>query len=121
MHKNKIARFQAGKSGGVEMVISLAPTIIATAEELAERLQTSREEVLTNYFAEMLESIPDALREFIPAGWVFPTREAADGFIEREALDPRQYIAEQYEGGGWGVFDTAEYIVTDRHGAAIFA
>lgn len=112
MHKNKAVRVQAGKNGGVEIVVQLTPEIVGTAEEFADRLQTSREEVLTNYFADMLESIPDALREFIPAGWVFPTREAAEAFIEREELNPRQYIAEEYESGGWGITDTAEYIVT---------
>lgn len=112
MHKNKAARVQAGKNGGVEIVVQLTPEIVGTAEEFADRLQVSREEVLTSYFADMLESIPDALREFIPEGWVFPTREAAETFIDREALDPRQYIAEEYEYGGWGVTDTAEYVVT---------
>jgi len=123
MHKNKIARVQAGKNGGVEIVVQLTPTIIATAEELAERLQVGREEVLTTFFADWIDCIPDALRDFIPGGWVFPTRETAEAFIKREQLDSRQYIAEQYESdprrridrpyedGGWGITDTAEYVV----------
>lgn len=111
MHKNKIARVQAGTNGGVEIVVCLTPEIIATAEESARRLQVNREHVLTTYFADCLENAPDGIREFIPEGWVFPTKERADGFIEREQLDARRYFAEEYEGGGWGVTDRAQYVV----------
>lgn len=111
MHKNKSARVQAGKNGGVEVVVCLTPGIIATADEFAVRLQVTREEVLATYFATCLENTPDGIREFIPEGWVFPTKERADAFIEREQLNPRQYIAQEYESGGWGLTDTAEYVV----------
>ena len=113
MHKHKIARVQAGTNGGVEVVLCLTPEIIATAEESARRLQVTSEEVLTAYFTDLAGSqfAPDAIREYIPEGWVFPTKERADAFIEREQLDTRRYFTEQYESGGWAITDTADYSV----------
>ena len=87
------------------------PEIIATADEFSGRLQVSREEVLSAYFADALESLPDAIREYVPEGWVFPSRDSAQAFIEREGLNPRQYVAEQWESGGWSVTDKAEHVV----------
>lgn len=115
MHK-KTARVQTGKDGGVEVVLSLTPEIIAKAEEFATRLQVSREDVLASYFADTLTTATDAVEEYCLVAWVFPARDKAEAFIKREGLNPRQYVAEQWESGGWSVSDKAEYIVTYRQG-----
>jgi hypothetical protein len=111
MHKNKTARVQAGKEGGVEVVLQLTPGTIAKADELAARLGVSREEVLTAYYAATLATAPDALEEYCLAAWEFPTKEEAQAFIERERMSPRRYAAEEWEGGGWSVADKAQYEV----------
>jgi len=111
MHKNKIARIHAGHDGGVAVTLTVTPETIAKADELAARLRVSREEVLTTYYAATLATAPDALEEYCLAAWEFPTKEAAAAFIERERMNPRQYVPEEWEGGGWSVADMAEYEV----------
>ena len=111
MHKNKSARLQAGKNGGVEVVLTLTPETIAKADEFAARLQSSREEVLTNYFADTLTCAPDGIEDHCLAAWTFPTKAKAQAFIKRERMNPRRYIAEQWESGGWSVTDKAQYEV----------
>jgi hypothetical protein len=120
MHKNKSARLQAGKNGGVEVVLILAPETIAKADEFAARLQSSREEVLTNYFADTLTCAAQGIDEHCLAAWTFPTRAKAEAFIKRERMNPRQYVAEEWESGGWSVTDTAEYVVTYRGRKGVF-
>lgn len=111
MHKNKAARVQAGKNGGVEVILTMTPEIIAKAEEVATRLQVTREEILSTYFADTLGA-PDALEEYCLAAWTFPTKAKAEAFIEREGMNPRQYVPEQWQSGGWGITNNAEYVVT---------
>ncbi len=111
MHKNKTARVQAGNDGGVEVVLTLTPGTIAKADEFAARLQVSREEVLTSYYADTLATAPDAIEDHCLVAWTFPTKAKAQAFIKRERMNPRQYIAEQWESGGWSVTDTAQYQV----------
>jgi len=111
MHKNKIARVQAGKEGGVAVTLTMTPEIIAKADDLAARLGVSREEVLTTYYAATLATAPDAIEEHCLAAWEFPTKQEAQAFIERERMNPGQYVPEEWEGGGWSVADTAEYEV----------
>jgi hypothetical protein len=113
MHKNKSksARVQAGKNGGVEVVLILAPETIAKADDLAARLGVSREEVLTAYYAATIATAPDALEEYCLAAWEFPTKQEAQAFIKRERMNPSRYIVEQWESGGWSVTDTAQYEV----------
>ncbi|MBU3666601.1 MAG: hypothetical protein FGM15_12105 [Chthoniobacterales bacterium] len=111
MHKNKAARIEAGKNG-VEAVLALSPEIVAKADNLAARLQVSREHVLATYFSATLESAPDGLEDYCLAAWTFPTKAKAQAFIEREGMNPRQYVPEQWESGGWGITNKAEYVVT---------
>jgi hypothetical protein len=79
-------------------------------------LQVSREEVLATYFADTLTTVADAVEEYCLVAWVFPARDKAEAFIDREGLNPRQHVAEQWESGGWSVTDKAEYIVTYPRG-----
>jgi hypothetical protein len=111
MHKNKSARLQAGKNGGVEVVLTLTPETIAKADEFAARLQVSREEILAAYYADTLATAPDAIEDHCLAAWTFPTKAKAQAFIRRERMNPSRYIVEQWESGGWSVTDTARYEV----------
>jgi hypothetical protein len=111
MHKNKSARVQAGHDGGVAVTLTMTPEIIATADKLATRLQVSREEVLATYYADTLATAPDGIEEYCIAAWAFPTKAKAQAFIERERMNPRQYVPEQWESGGWGITDKAQYQV----------
>jgi hypothetical protein len=111
MHKNKSARLQAGKNGGVEVVLTLTPETIAKAEEFAARLQVSREEILAAYYADTLATAPDAIEDHCLAAWTFPTKAKAQAFIRRERMNPSRYIVEQWESGGWSVTDKAQYQV----------
>ena len=120
MHKNKSARLQAGKNGGVEVVLTLTPETIAKADEFAARLQVSREEILAAYYADTLATAPDAIEDHCLAAWTFPTKAKAQAFINRERMNPRQYVAEEWESGGWSVSDTAEYVVTYRGRKGVF-
>jgi len=113
MHKNKSksARVQAGNDGGVEVVLALTPETIAKADEFAARLQVSREEVLAAYYADTLATAPDAIQDHCLAAWTFPTKAKAQAFIRRERMNPRRYVVEQWESGGWSVTDKAQYEV----------
>jgi hypothetical protein len=110
MHKNKAARIEAGKKG-VAVTLTMTPEIIAKADNLAARLQVSREQILATYFAATMESVSDGLEEYCLAAWEFPTKEEAQAFIEREQMNPHQYVPEQWESGGWSLADKAEYEV----------
>jgi len=116
MHKNKAARIEAGTDGGVAVTVTMTPGIIAKADNLAARLQVSREQILATYFAATLGSVSDGLEEYCLAAWEFPTKEEAQAFIERERMNPHQYVAEEWESGGWGISDKAQYVVTFPRG-----
>jgi hypothetical protein len=100
MHNQQSVRVQAVAEGGLEVVLVLSPEAIEAAEDIACRLQITREEALLDFFGSINESVKDSLPENLSIGWVFPTEAAAQDFKTRDNLGD-YYGVYPVEDGGW--------------------
>jgi len=103
MKKHKGVRLAADKQGNIEVTFTLPAESVAKADEWAARLPATREEIITSYVAQCVETLHEGMHDHCLVAWSFPTRAAVKSFIKRERLDQRGTGVIAWADGGFGV------------------
>jgi hypothetical protein len=103
MKKNKGVRLAADKDGNIEVTFTLPAESVAKAEEWAARLPSTREEIIKRYVLDCAKTMHEGMHDYCLVSWTFPTKKAAQSFVEREKLDQRGIGVIAWDGGGFGV------------------
>jgi len=109
MKKKNGVRLTADKEGNIEVTFKLPAESVAEADEWAERLPATRDEIIASYVLQFAETLHEGMREHCLVSWSFPTRAAVKSFIKREKLDQRGTGVIAWRDGGFGVDTLFKY------------